>query len=535
MRVRKVTLQTFKRFSNTVIDEIPPGARLIIMAGPNGSGKSSFFDAMNTWYRHHYAQSGNWDESYHSKQSGDPAISWNHAVKLEFYDPQPISEEERRKAIYVRTAYRNDPDFEIRNLSRTESALTEQRIGRLIDNDATVARNYARLASQGLEDIYERESADTTIGEFREKTIGGIRRAVVRLFPGLMLNSLGNPLTSGTFKFDKGVSKQFLYKNLSGGEKAAFDLLLDMIVKKREFDNTIFCIDEPEAHLNTRLQGALLSELYDLTPLESQLWLATHSIGMMRRARDLWMKKPDEVVFLDFGDRDFDQPQVIKPIAPSRQFWLRVLNVALDDLAELVAPSEVFICEGAPLGTLGRNVAIDAACYNAVFAAEFPDAQFLSGGNVHDVESDRLALIESIKALVGGTRIRRVVDRDDLSVEEMKTKRASGMRVLTRRHLESYLFDDEVLTALCVKNDNFAIAEKLLAKKAMLIEESIARGNPPDDIKSISGELYIAAKSSLGLTACGNTSKTFMRDTLAPLLVPSMSTYGQLRRDIFES
>jgi hypothetical protein len=37
---------------------------------------------------------------------------------------------------------------------------------------------------------------------------------------------------------------------LSGGEKAAFDLLLDLVIKRREFNDTVFFIDEPEAHMS---------------------------------------------------------------------------------------------------------------------------------------------------------------------------------------------------------------------------------------------------------------------------------------------
>ena len=70
---------------------------------------------------------------------------------------------------------------------------------------------------QGFEDVYERADPELTIGEFRERSIGEIRDAMQRLFPTLVLNSLGNPLSAGTFRFDKGDSKAFLYKNLSGG------------------------------------------------------------------------------------------------------------------------------------------------------------------------------------------------------------------------------------------------------------------------------------------------------------------------------
>ena len=68
----------------------------------------------------------------------------------------------------------------------------------------------------------------------------------------------------------------------------------------------------------------------------------------MRRARDIEAENPGSVVFLDFGDRDFDKSQTIEPIKPNRKFWKRAYDVALDDLAALVAPKQVIICEGSP-------------------------------------------------------------------------------------------------------------------------------------------------------------------------------------------
>ena len=44
--------------------------------------------------------------------------------------------------------------------------------------------------------------------------------------------------------------------------------------------------------------------LYDLVPENCQLMLATHSIGMMRRARDIdQQQNPGSVAFLDFGGK----------------------------------------------------------------------------------------------------------------------------------------------------------------------------------------------------------------------------------------
>ena len=122
------------------------------------------------------------------------------------------------------------------------------------------------------------------------------------------------------FDSPKQPSSDFHYKNLSGGEKAAFDLLLDLFVKRDEYQDAIYCIDEPEAHVATALHGLLLEVVLDIMPSESQLWIATHSIGFVRKAYEMMRQKGD-VVFLDFSGRDFDQEVQIRSLRP-RPFLL---------------------------------------------------------------------------------------------------------------------------------------------------------------------------------------------------------------------
>src|SRR5690606_33530525 len=137
----------------------------------------------------------------------------------------------------------------------------------------------------------------------------------------LVFIRVGNPLDQGGVRVDKGASTNFDYKTLSGGEKAAFDLILDFVVKRPSYPDAIYRIDDPETHMNTRLQGALLGELVGLLPGDSQLWIASHSIGMMRKARKMYDADPASVAFIDFGEQDFDQPVVLKPSKPTRAFW----------------------------------------------------------------------------------------------------------------------------------------------------------------------------------------------------------------------
>lgn len=533
MKFKSATIKDFRRFTNLVVSDIPETARLIILAGPNGCGKSSFFDALCLWHQSEAWGSFRWDPDYYIKGGSQIARERRmDDVEVKFHEDCGPDEQERRKILYVRSAYRNDPEFQINQLQRLGNPLDQESSPRMIDNDASVAKNFQRLASQALEDVFDPKDGKVTLEKFKEQVIGDISTAFSKLFPDIELNSLGNPLEDGTFRFTKGTSKGFSFKNLSGGEKAAFDLILDLVVAKRTYDNTIFCIDEPESHMNARLQAELLSVLYELIPENCQLMLATHSIGMMRRARDIAVGNPESVVFLDFEDLDFDLPQVIEPTIPDRTFWKKAYNVALDDLAALVAPERVVICEGEPMASQPvRNHSHDAKCYDRIFEDEFPETRFVSMGNDREIVGDKRGLVEALLSIVDDLKVLRLIDRDDRTDEEIADANRQGVRVLSRRNLESYLFDDEVLRALAVSVGKDGEIEKLLSEKQRIVANKTS--GPPDNLKLVSGEIYNACKNILDLKQCGNAAKAFMRATLAPLIKPGMGVYDELKRDIF--
>ena len=526
MRFKRATIKNFKRFTHLTVQGIPETASIIVLAGPNGCGKSSFFDALHTWHKWTAAKAQSWEPDYHAKAGSPQRKGWTNDVTVDFHNPLP---DNRKKIFHVRSAYRNDPDFQISHLNRMTNPLDDVQVNRMIDNDASIQKNYQRLASKGLEDLYELGEGTTTFDQYRDHSLGRIRNALERLFPDLRLGSLGNPLKEGTFRFTKGASKRFSFKNLSGGEKAAFDLILDLAVVGKDYNNTVFCIDEPESHMNARLQADLLSVLHDLITDDCQVMLATHSIGMMRRARDIERAEPGTVAFLDFGDRDYDVAQVIEPTTISRAFWNRAYGVALDEVAALLAPERVVICEGHPHGTV-KNHSHDARCYERIFEGEFPETKFLSGGNDIEVGRDRWGVAAGLKLLIGGLEVVRLIDRDDRSSEEI-AELPRSVRVLSRRNLESYLFDDEILRALALSAGKRDASGDLIAEKnAILVRRT---QDAKDDLKRASGEIYIACKRVLGLTKCGNNTSSFMRTTLAPLVTPDTSVYRQMRDDVF--
>jgi hypothetical protein len=356
-----------------------------------------------------------------------------------------------------------------------------------------------------------------------------------RVFADLQLTGTGDPLSQGTFYFEKGSSHDFQYKNLSGGEKAVFDLILDLVMKRTEFNDTVFCIDEPEAHMHTRLQATLLQELFALIAPPSQLWINTHSIGMMSKARALQEAHPGEVVFLDFSGHDFDHTVVMRPAVVNRGFWKRTLAVALHDLANLIAPAQVVLCEGPPVSAAGRahKAEFDTACYRTIFASEYTDTDFVAVGNNLDVQSDRLAVGRAIQTLVSGTKVIKVIDRDERTPAEVSALVQEGVKVLSRRHLEAFLLDDEILTKLCNSRGRPQQVQAVLAAKQQELAASVGRGNSPDDIKSATGTLYPAIRGLLALTEAGSNAHAFMRDVLAPLVTSETRSYQDLKRDIF--
>ncbi|WP_445160788.1 AAA family ATPase [Mycobacterium sp. Dal123C01] len=539
MRLKEIHLRAFKRFTDTHIQGLPASARLIVLAGPNGSGKSSLFDGLKTWHWVFGSVPSSWDEAYGAKV-GVPPIQWPDHVRVEFHEPLPEGTDELKKLIYIRSAFRHEADFNVTSLGRVTSPLDSVRVQRMIDNDQSVSDNYQRMIMATISGIFSQELPDdTTKAEVRDRIVGQIQRAMQKVFPDLVLEGVGEVMGSpggiNTFYFTKGTASNFLYKNLSAGEKAAFDLILDAVVKGSYFDNSVWCIDEPESHLNTRVQASLMRTLVELVPPNSQMIIASHSIGFMREAWEMAKNDPNSVVFLDLQDLNFDEPQVILPTTPSRQFWSRALDVALGDLAQLVAPEEIVLCEGRPrVNNQDRKAEFDASCYRVIFAAEKPNTDFLSIGNSDDVRNDRLGAGQAIQAVNYGTRIIRVVDRDLMDAAEVQQMIANGVRVLSRRHIEAFLLDDEVLQALCEAEQQSEKVPDLIVAKQAALQASIGRGNDPDDLKRIAGDVYNEARRLLSLTQPGSNWDAFAKGKLAPLLRPGMKPYEDLRADIFD-
>ena len=342
MHVKDLKLNNFKAFSDLTI-QLPSNPALVMLCGPNGSGKSSLLDALSTWRNRNRWGVGDPD---FFRRGGDRGPAVEAQVQLDFHEGEP---QEPTASIYIRTAQRITVEFINHNLQRLDAAKDQPGPARSIDLDDRVAENFQRLVTQSIDALWDPTERERQAGEIVDSFVGAISDPLQRLLPGLSFVGPDKPMEQGsTFRFSKDGLERYGYKQLSGGEKAVFDLLLDTVLKRHEFPNAVWCIDEPELHVNPNIQGQLLQEVFDLLPDTAQLWVCTHSAGMLAQARQIYAENPDSVAFLDLGVVDPKESVVVQPTTPDRPFWRRQFEVALGDLATLLAPSRVVLCEGYP-------------------------------------------------------------------------------------------------------------------------------------------------------------------------------------------
>ena len=535
MRIKSVRLRGYKRFTDLTIEEIPESARLVVMIGPNGSGKSSVFDGFlvkSQETRGNYGLQGERAE-YYDKVIGDLGISGSthdvaRKVTIHAYGSTEATID-WAKALYIRTAYRHQPDFRVDSVERVTPASEQTRFTRIIDRDEAVSDNYSRMVWKLLSDQFMDEYQQWMIGTYHRRFLDELQAAITALFPspGLELQDFGGPDRMGSFRFAKGATRDFHYKNLSGGEKAAFDLLLDLFIKRGEYGSAIYCIDEPEAHLATPLHGKLLDAILSLLPGESQLWIATHSVGFARRAYER-MRSHGDVVFLDFSNPNLDEPIVLKPRVPDASFWRAAYRVALDDLADLIAPQNIVLCEG---HQVADHPGFDAQCYMSIFGDTHPETLFVGRGGANDVRNS-----ENLMALLGsvarGMKVWRLTDRDEMVDGERERMIDDGIQVLTRREIENYLYDPAVLRSFLIEEGKDALADQILeGVRAIVPDEQIRFG----DVKAQTQAVLQLIRQQAGIPNLGNSRQEFALAHLAPALKKTPDVFQELERDVFPS
>ncbi len=520
MKVSRLKLTNFKRFTELAIEGIPETARLVLLVGNNGSGKSCVFDAFNLLNRRPYKGVPEEVADYHRK---DRSVETRIAVCFE--DGQEITRfgdtltgESAQRQFYGRSSNRiparieqvREPDVTIRNDKDAPLFFIED--DRRVFTDVLVYTSAIDAALR--KPTFEGRQADT-VAIFQEH-IAPLNKSLSRIFgdnptTSIQLRGFDNSdaVKPVQLLFTKG-SSNIPFDLLSHGEKQVVILLLGFITRKTLYQETIFYIDEMDLHLNTGLQWQLLAEIVEhWIPAGSQLWTASHSLGFIDYAQ-----QSDMAVCIDLDQLDFDQSQTLRPQPKDR---LEVFEIAVpkDSLGRLFANRKMVVCEGD-----------DQKLYNA--ALDDSELLFIPARNAYSV----FQMVTADPSLWG------LRDRDFLLQKEVEKLQQAypRLRILPCYSIESWLYHPQNIASLALAGYNAdAWKEEIVARRpeAHTLEVKHARSHiaelrhhPLDSMRSsevIVDEIYTAyASADFDTMYKVLPMKNFPKDYLAPFqLTPS--------------
>lgn len=535
MRIRKIQFKDYKRFHDLTIDLGENPARIIALVGPNGCGKSSVFDGM-LYHNNAYITLGQSsintnNYKYHSLLN---YVNYNYQnVSIDFVEGTFIEvRSEKNKQGQTNTIFSFRSCFRYSStLNVVESRavddikLNNYGASTASDMDARIEQNYRRLRIKY--DKYLNET-DCKPSEAKAFIMGELNRAITNCLC-LEIDNLGNiEDNKGTLFFKKPDSDiTFEYNVLSAGEKEVVDILLDLYLRKDEYTDSIYIIDEPELHLNTDIQRSLLVEINKMIPDKCQIWVATHSIGFIRALQDE-LNEQSQIIRFDPNNRWASDSYELTPIRKSRRNWIEVFNTALGDLTRLVAPKTIIYCEGRDNpGQNGQEKGLDAIVYNNIFGEHYPDALFVSSGGNTELDQRSSIAIAILSKALPETEILVLKDRDMASGKSVSQSdrdiylqnNSKNHRVLRRLEIENYLYDKEVLQKYCLENqltfdeNTYDIFVKDIYNQNLKDETS--------KIKNICGIGY-------------NINPEVFKKNLSVYVDDSMSVYKELEQVIFK-
>ncbi len=464
MRIKTIELKNFKRFTDLIISDIPATSKLVLIIGSNGSGKSSLFDAFDWLSKGLYKGLPPYDSSenyYRKNGSSNTNTIIEPTILVELSDEGLIEKtgthvikgKELVKKFFGRSSIRIVP--RISNNANLISVPTDE------DSPVTYIENDTRFINDVFLYIQEINNA------LREPVFSGKQADTLKIFRECiepLNNSLrkilgkdetttiqiaefqdATPGNTAKLIFKKGKSK-INYDLLSHGEKQIIILLINFIVRRQYYEDSIIFIDEMDSHLHTTLQSRLLEEIISKwIPDSAQLWTASHALGFIDYARN-----SETASIIDFDLLDFDSKKELFPLPKDKL-----------DVYEIAIPKSTItsILKGYKLVVVENQ---NDEYFNAALGQE--GYLFLPANNNREV----FLTIKSDKDKLG------LRDRDYLRTDEIEKIKLKlpNLKILPFSTFENYIYHPDNIAELKLSHfdRNIYLAEIIKQKKEKLIE-----------------------------------------------------------------
>lgn len=474
MHITKIKISNFKRFSDLTIDlsnvQSPP--KLVLLIGANGSGKSSLFDAFE-WISKPIKEgikneSTHYEDTYYirfSERNSGLAGKLPVLAKIDFDNNESLrrllnfvgsegnmedfSGSQKKDLFYGRSALRQTPRITKSSMVSLDVLEDIDRPRFYIDADNRFENDVSLWLENVLRNVF---GGNFNAQDLKERLVLPMNNSLRNIFGeddstalklvNVLPPSNGKP---AQINFEKGNST-FSYDLLSSGEKEIFGILLNLLVRRENYQDTIYFIDELDVHLNTSLQYALLKEITEnWIPENCQLWTATHSLGFIQYARE-----SENAAILDFDQFDFDLPQIIVP-QPKENLEVFEVAVPKEVVFQIFDGKQIILCENK-----------DDDFYNLL---SLEDKVFVGVQNKDEVFRN----IKSNPNYFG------IIDRDYLTDNEINTLQARypNLFILDFYNFENYLYHPENIKEISADFDANAYGENLAKQKSLQFETTL--------------------------------------------------------------
>jgi len=252
--------------------------------------------------------------------------------------------------------------------------------------------------------------------------------------------------------------------NLSSGEKEAFNIVFDLLL--RQPNDCIIFFDEPELHLHPELSFRLLKTL-QVIGARNQFVLFTHSADIISSAME------HSVVFVTpHAGQVRNQAYSVK----SADDTVSALRQLGQSLGVISLGRRIVLIEGA-------DASVDRDTYGAIAQSQFPSLVLVPSGSRGTMLLFNQVVSDVLSKTVWGIDFFMLADRDNSLPEnyltELEERSAGRLRFLPRVHIENYFLDEATIAVAFAdlvprgdwRRDPVAIRERLhaLARAAIPI------------------------------------------------------------------
>jgi ABC-type cobalamin/Fe3+-siderophores transport system ATPase subunit len=284
-----------------------------------------------------------------------------------------------------------------------------------------------------------------------------------------------NPASPGEFQFSDQSGQQLPFGALSSGEQEVIKVLFD--VARKDIRHSVIIVDEPELHLHPTLTFKLIETLKSIGDHTNQFIFLTHSPDLIST-----YYSTGDVYFIDQQNNGGNQAHRLSDLDHEHK---EVASLIGQNLGMFAVGKKLVFVEG-------EKSSIDRLSYQKIAQTIDPEIRILPAGSVLNILTLN-NIEEQIRKAIFGIDLYMIRDRDGLSDEQVSALEKNGrIKCLTRRHIENYFLDDEVL---------FIVAQRLYLteENPSLTREYIAESIKKIAEESLSFNVYKNVKDYLSL------------------------------------